>query len=76
LHFLTKLILAAPCSGLPVAPTALLSQDCAAAAPTAKQVINAIMITLFINSSSIFDGWGFRPIPDDFTKGLKTAIVI
>jgi hypothetical protein len=51
LHFLTKLILAAPWSGLPLAPTALLSQDCAAAVPTAKQVINAATTRRLIGSS-------------------------
>ena len=39
LHFLMKLVLAAPWSGWPAALTAWLSQDCAAAVPTAKQEI-------------------------------------
>src|SRR5579863_4904710 len=41
LHFFTKLFLAAPWSGLPVALTAWLSQDCAMAAPTGKNAIEA-----------------------------------
>jgi hypothetical protein len=54
LHLRTKLIFAAPCSGLPLAPTAWLSQDCAAAVPTAKHRINNAGIRRFIGLSLRF----------------------
>jgi hypothetical protein len=54
LHLRTKLIFAAPCSGLPLAPTAWLSQDCAAAVPTAKHTINNAGIRRFIGLSLRF----------------------
>jgi hypothetical protein len=54
LHLRTKLIFAAPWSALPLAPTAWLSQDCAAAVPTAKHAINNAGIRRFIGLSLRF----------------------
>jgi hypothetical protein len=73
LHFFTKLILAAPWSGLPFALTAWLSHDCAAAVPTARQVINAVTIMCLINLSSIYNG---RVLPADQTEDFDLHRVI
>jgi len=53
LHFLTKLVLAAPWSGLPSALTALLSQDCAMAVPIRHDVIKAPTIKRVIAASDL-----------------------
>ena len=62
LHFLMKLVLAAPWSGWPAALTAWLSQDRAAAVRAAKQAINAARIMSQVSTPALC-----------FTKGLKTG---
>jgi hypothetical protein len=52
LHFVRKLFIAAPTSGLPSFPTALLAQlSCAAAGPTDNAVSRIASITRFMSSS-------------------------
>jgi hypothetical protein len=54
LHFFKNEVFAAPASGLPSLPTALLSQlSCASADPMAKADISATIMTRFMSSSSV-----------------------